>query len=465
VHSVEEAHAGRLCGSMMMQRVTLWRQGTAGASGGIGMRFTKAVNGPCKIVDICFLLMIVYLGSATGQTDITFSSYTESEQLQCILKQGDMSKDPLSGVELAVIRNDSPGSPFYPARVRFTSANQIEITRLGTISFASIIMGGMALNPVIMVLAVITGEKTLYIVHMNSGEQITTMDVKNFGNLANLQFDYRTQKLYGQYWDDSEKMEYFVNIDYLGSKTVRKIAKVNLKYKMGATRAIDYYLGIFYLIADDLELVGLNISTGNEIVRKTLTKTIGNGGIFFDGASRNLKALCRPFQITPMDLSNPDFALCSLDSSTGVLKAAVDSERIRALQMSDNALDSARQIYFFSGSVTGSLEQNLTNFGLFAFHSDTGKRIGGPFKELTDTTGIISMTVIPKCQCCKVQSSRRRESWEQLSFLFNMMSRRQSQTSFTSCTKSGISGGGIKRTEMKLISFILVLVSFLSHVW
>jgi hypothetical protein len=173
-----------------------------------------------------------------------------------------------------------------------------------------------------------------------------------------------------------------------------------------------------------------------------------------------------------MDLSNPDFALCSVDSSTGVLKAAVDSERIKALQMSDNALDSARQIYFFSGSVTGSLEQNLTNFGLFAFHSDTGKRIGGPFKELTDTTGIISMTVIPKCQCCKVQSSRRRESWEQLSFLFNMMSRRQSQTSFTSCTKSGISGGstvqsggGIKRTEMKLISFILVLVSFLSHVW
>ena len=86
--------------------------------------------------------------------------------------------------------------------------------------------------------------------------------------------------------------------------------------------------------------------------------------------------------------------------------------------MGDNALDSARQMYFFSGSP----EQNLyANFGLFAFHSDTGKRIGGPFSELTDATGlsaVIAMTVIPKCECCKVQGSRRRESWEQLSFLF-----------------------------------------------
>jgi hypothetical protein len=434
-------------------------------AGGIGVRFSE-VNGPCKIVDICLLLMIVYLGSANGQTDITFSSFTESEHLQCILKQGDMSKDPLNGVELAVIKNDSPGSPFYPARARFT-ANKIETTRLGTISFASVRSGGMALNPVTMVLAVITGENTLYIINLNSGEYITTLDVSNFGNLGNLQFDYRTQKLYGQFWDSSTRLEHFVNIDYLGSKTVRKIATVNLQYKMVATRAIDYYLGIFYLIADDWELVGLNISTGNEIVRKTLTLTIGNGGIFFDGASRNLKALCRPFQITPMDLSNPDFALCSVDSSTGVLKAAVDSERIKALQMSDNALDSARQIYFFSGSVTGSLEQNLTNFGLFAFHSDTGKRIGGPFKELTDTTGVISMTVIPKCQCCKIQGSRRRESWEQLSFLFDMMSRRQSQTSFTSCNKAGISSGPTVHSGggIKLISFISVLVSFQAHVW
>jgi len=236
-------------------------------AGGIGVRFSE-VNGPCKIVDICLLLMIVYLGSANGQTDITFSSFTESEHLQCILKQGDMSKDPLNGVELAVIKNDSPGSPFYPARARFT-ANKIETTRLGTISFASVRSGGMALNPVTMVLAVITGENTLYIINLNSGEYITTLDVSNFGNLGNLQFDYRTQKLYGQFWDSSTRLEHFVNIDYLGSKTVRKIATVNLQYKMVATRAIDYYLGIFYLIADDWELVGLNISTGNEIVRKT----------------------------------------------------------------------------------------------------------------------------------------------------------------------------------------------------
>ena len=433
----------------------------------MGRRRSK---GPAGLGAYGLLLIIMYPGS-TGQTDITFSSYTESEQYQCVLKQGDIGKEQLSGVELVVIKNDGPGAPFYPARVRFTSANQIEVTRLGTISFASVSMGGMALNPVTMVLAVITaniitGDNTLHIINMTSGETSTTMDVSNFGNLGNLQFDYRTQKLYGQYWDNIIQLEYYVNIDYLGSKTVRKIATVNLQFKMVSTRAIDYYQGIFYLIADNNELIGLNISTGNEILRKKLTKTIGNGGIFFDGASRNIKSLCRAFQITPMDLSNPDFVLCSFDPSTGDLKPGVDSERIKALQMGDNALDSARQIYFFSGS----LEQNLANFGLFAFHSDTGKRIGGPFSELTDATGlsaVIAMTVIPKCECCKVQGSRRRESWEQLSFLVNMMSRRQSQASFTNCKKNGISSGGIKRTEtdMKLISFISVLVLFQSHAW
>jgi hypothetical protein len=171
---------------------------------------------------------------------------------------------------------------------------------------------------------------------MTSGETSATIDVSNFGNLGNLQFDYRTQKLYGQYWDNSTQLEYFVHIDYLGSKTVRKIATVNLQFKLTLTRAIDYYQGIFYLIASSPsaqtnELVGLNISTGNEILRKKLTKTIGTGGIFFDGASRNLKSLCRAFQITPTDLSNPDFALCSVDPSTGDLKPGVDSERIKTL--------------------------------------------------------------------------------------------------------------------------------------
>jgi hypothetical protein len=423
------------------------------------------------------LMMIMYLGSATGQTDITFSSYTEFEQYQCVLKQGDIGKDQLSGVELMVIKNDGPGAPFYPARVRFTSPNQTESTRLGTISFAAVSMGGMALNPVTMVLAVISvdmirGEYKLHIVNMTSGETSTTLDVSNFRNLDNLQFDYRTQNLYGQYWDNSANLEYFVNIDYLGSKAVRKIATVNLQFKLGSTRAIDYYQGIFYLIASSpsaqtSELVGLNISTGNEILRKTLTKSIGNGGIFFDGASRNLKSLCRPFQTTPTDWSNTDFALCSVDSSTGDLKpAGVDAERIKSLQMGENAFDSARQIYFFSGS----LEQNPnpTKIGLLAFHSETGKRIGGPFNEHTSGTGlssVLAMTVIPKCECCKLQRSRRRESWEQLSSLFNMMSRRQSQASFTTCKTAGLSGGGIKRTDMKLMSFISVLVFFQSHAW
>jgi hypothetical protein len=120
--------------------------------------------GPAGMGAYGLLLILIYLGSTTGQIDITFSSYTESEQYQCVLKQGDIGKDQLSGVELMVIKNDGPGAPFYPARVRFTSANQIEVTRLGTISFASVSMGGMALNPVTMVLAItanrITGDNT-----------------------------------------------------------------------------------------------------------------------------------------------------------------------------------------------------------------------------------------------------------------------------------------------------------------
>ena len=63
---------------------------------------------------------------------------------------------------------------------------------------------------------------------MTSGETNTTMDVSNFNKLGNLQFDYRKQKLYVQYWDNSTQLEYLVNIDYLEGKTVRKIAVVNL---------------------------------------------------------------------------------------------------------------------------------------------------------------------------------------------------------------------------------------------
>ena len=54
------------------------------------------------------------------------------------------------------------------------------------------------------------------------------MDVSNFNKLGNLQFDYRKQKLYVQYWDNSTQLEYLVNIDYLEGKAVRKIAVVNL---------------------------------------------------------------------------------------------------------------------------------------------------------------------------------------------------------------------------------------------
>ena len=104
---------------------------------------------------------------------------------------------------------------------------------------------------------------------------------------------------------------------------------------MTSTRAIGYYQDIFYLITDNNELIGLNVRTGNEILRKKLTKTIGNGGIFFDGSYRNLKSLCRTFHITPTDLSNPDFALCSVDPLTGDLKPGVDSERIKTLEMGD----------------------------------------------------------------------------------------------------------------------------------
>jgi hypothetical protein len=101
---------------------------------------------------------------------------------------------------------------------------------------------------------------------MTSGETITTIDVSTSATSVILHFDYRSQKLYSQYWDNIKQLEYFVNIDYLGSKTVRKIATVNLQTKMVSTRALDYYQSIFYLIADNNDLIGLNTSTGNEIL-------------------------------------------------------------------------------------------------------------------------------------------------------------------------------------------------------
>ncbi|CAE7646364.1 unnamed protein product [Symbiodinium necroappetens] len=164
--------------------------------------------------------------------------------------------------------------------------------------------------------------------------------------------------------------------------TTRSIATINLRYKLSGTRAIDYIAGRFYLVADNQQLVGLSLETGEEVTRNTLSRFIGNGGIFFDGATQKLRALCRAFD------DSFDFALCIVDPSTGEVSATSDdAERIPCIVFSGNAYDSANQVYFFEEPA-----------GLVAFNANTGKRIAGPFTSANTA----SLTVVPRCECCVV---------------------------------------------------------------
>ena len=322
------------------------------------------------------LLIFLLMQTPSAQVNIQFGSYTEAEELECVLRSGDAG-DPLLGIELLTLRNDRAGLPFYLARGKFLS-DDMNFSRIGSFEFASVPSGGMAVNPVTNVFSVISSQ-TLYVLDTETGAEIRTLDVSGFGNLGNLEFDMKTQKMYGQYWDGGQ--EHFVEVDYERS-TTQSIANINLRSKMSSTRAIDYIAGRFYLVADNQQLVGLSLETGEEVTRKTLSRSIGNGGIFFDGATQKLRALCRPFD------DSSDFALCIIDPRTGEVSATSDdAERISAIAMADNAYDSANQIYFFREPA-----------GLVAFNANTGKRIAGPFAS----ANAASLTVIPRCECCVV---------------------------------------------------------------
>ena len=47
--------------------------------------------------------------------NIDFDSYTEAQELKCVLEMGDVG-DPLMSIELLVLRNDRAGLPFHLAR-------------------------------------------------------------------------------------------------------------------------------------------------------------------------------------------------------------------------------------------------------------------------------------------------------------------------------------------------------------
>ncbi|CAE7811144.1 unnamed protein product [Symbiodinium microadriaticum] len=300
--------------------------------------------------------------------NIQFGSYTEVQELQCVLQSGD-AEDPLMGIELLTCLTDD-----------------VNFNRIGSFELELIKAGSMAVNPVTNVFAVISAmsqqtlsQQTLHVLDTETGAEVQTVDVSRFGFLDNLEFDLKTQKMYGQYWDGEK--EHFVEVDY-ERNTTRSIAAINLRYKLSGTRAIDYIAGRFYLVADNQQLVGLSLETGEEVTRNTLSRSIGNGGIFFDGATQKLRALCRAFD------DSFDFALCIVDPSTGEVSATSDdAERIPYIVFSGNAYDSANQVYFFEEPA-----------GLVAFNANTGKRIAGPFTSANTA----SLTVVPRCECCVV---------------------------------------------------------------
>ena len=73
---------------------------------------TKA---PCTARWQVALLMPLLMQTSPAQVNIQFGSYTEVQELQCVLQSGD-AEDPLMGIELLTLGNDLAGLPFYLAR-------------------------------------------------------------------------------------------------------------------------------------------------------------------------------------------------------------------------------------------------------------------------------------------------------------------------------------------------------------
>ena len=364
-----------------------------------------------------FLLLLFTICASTfaAREDIRFvaSGFTDAEQLQCALKV-DSTTDVFRGTELLLLTQDKGGSPFYPAVATFSSSgDSMSITRLGSLEFPVLSTSGTVMDPVMQFGTAINDKKQLVVYNTTSGTKIKEIDISNAGNLGNLAIDMTTHKIYGQYWDGSA--EQFVEVDYNNGK-VTTIGTINLQMKMSATSAIDYKKKLFYCIASSMgsgngDLLGIDLATGEEKIRKTLSNSIGNGGLFFDSATDTLKAFCRPYELIDKTNRKTDFSVCSIDPTTGIASVvADDADRLYGMIMGKNAFSAANQLYFMPGA-SNSLD---------VYDVGTGKLV----KNVpTGTKGnIFAMTNKPKCECCvlaaeedskkKVADGRRRLGYD-----------------------------------------------------
>ena len=338
-------------------------------------------------------------GSASsGQGFITT---IHGAQQECLLKRGNgqnltlhsSSRDLLRDIELLAFIQVNHTSPFILNRITFSSVNEIVFNSTGAapLIMSSAISTGsgnafrgfsITLNPLIKLIALIADDK-LFIVNGTSAEKIMQADVRNYTDLVNMHFDYTTHKLYSQYRDG--QTEHFVEIQYqkTSSLRIRRISTINLNYKQSGLRMIDYYKGIFYLMASNYsagpyQLVGLRLDTGAEVSRTFLNKTF-MGRIFFDDDTRNLIAMCKPVE------SVSNWTFCKIDPVTGGMEViAPGSETLKSwAYFGDMAFDASNQMYFAT-----------LNGGFVAFSVLTGKIVAGPFTQQVDL--VVAMT---KFQC------------------------------------------------------------------
>ena len=365
-----------------------------------------------------FLLLLFTICASTfaAREDIRFvaSGFTDAEQLQCALKV-DSTTDVFRGTELLLLTQDKGGSPFYPAVATFSSSgDSMSITRLGSLEFPVLSTSGTVMDPVMQFGTAINDKKQLVVYNTTSGTKIKEIDISNAGNLGNLAIDMTTHKIYGQYWDGSA--EQFVEVDYNNGK-VTTIGTINLQMKMSATSAIDYKKKLFYCIASSMgsgngDLLGIDLATGEEKIRKTLSNSIGNGGLFFDSATDTLKAFCRPYELIDKTNRKTDFSVCSIDPTTGIASVvADDADRIPGMIMGKNAFSAANQLYFMPGT-SNSLDVYDVGSGKLVKNLPRGTKEGL----------IFAMTNKPKCECCvlaaeedskkKVVNGRRRLGYD-----------------------------------------------------
>ena len=337
------------------------------------------------------ILLLLFTSAFAAREDIRFvaSGFTDAEQLQCALKV-DSTTDVFRGTELLILTQDKGGSPFYPAVATFSSSgDSMSITRLGSLEFPVLSLSGTVMDPVMQFGTAINDKKQLVVYNTTSGSKIKEIDISNAGNLGNLAIDMTTHKIYGQYWDGSA--EQFVEVDYNNGK-VTTIGTINLQMKMSDTSAIDYKKKLFYCISmgsGNGDLLGIDLATGEEKIRKTLSNSIGNGGLFFDSATDTLKAFCRPYELIDKTNRKTDFSVCSIDPTTGIASVvADDADRLYGMIMGKNAFSAANQLYFMPGA-SNSLD---------VYDVGTGKLV----KNVpTGTKGnIFAMTNKPKCECC-----------------------------------------------------------------